>query len=344
MMVNALPSFLFINVSRIGDTMFSIPAMRAVANAYPGSALTALAHPRRADVLRELPFLAEVGTISKRTAWSRARLGGARYDVALVYGFDKPLVRYALRAARQVIAFRQNDPTLDQQLHRCVPVPPFQSEHAVLQCLRLPAALGVAPAGLRLSYRVLPAEAAEARARLAADVPPAATPLIGLQVASFPTKGYRDWPVAQFLELAQRIVRDWPHAHFLIYGGAEERERVQWLQQALTQRATLYAGRLTLRQTAAVMSLTDLYVGVDTGPTHLMSAFDIPLVGLYHCLSSSQHTGPLEHPCFYSVEHPRAPLNCNERAPMAEISLDAVLAAVSRALREHPPMPSRRGA
>lgn len=330
-------SFLFINVSRIGDTMFSVPAMRAIAKAYPDSAITALAHPRRADVLRGLPFLAEVGTISKRTAWSRAHLGGARYDVALVYGFDKPLVRYALRAARQVIAFRQNDPALDQRLHRCVSVPPFQSEHAVLHCLRLPAALGVAPAGLRLCYRVLPAEVAEARARLAADVPPTATPLIGLQVASFPTKGYRDWPVAQFLELAQRIVRDWPQAHFIIYGGTEERERVQWLKQALKQRATLYAGRLTLRQTAAVMSLTDLYVGVDTGPTHLMSTFDIPLVGLYHCLSSSRHTGPLEHPCFYPVEHSRARDDCDERVAMAEITVDAVYTAVQRALRERVP-------
>lgn len=342
-MTGSTPSFLFINVSRIGDTMFCIPAMRAVATAYPGSAITALAHPRRVDVLRELPFLAEVGTISKRSAWSRARLAGARYDFALVYGFDKSLVRYALRAARQVVAFRQNDPALDQQFHHCVPVPPFQSEHAVLQYLRLPAALGVEPAGLRLSYCVLPAEAAEARARLAADVPAAATPLIGLQVASFPTKGYRDWPVAHFLELSERIVRDWPRAHFIIYGGTEERERVQWLKQALKQRATLYAGRMTLRQTAAVMSLTDLYVGVDTGPTHLMSTFDIPLVGLYHCLSSSRHTGPLEHPCFYPVEHPRARGDCNERATMAEISVDTVLTAALRALREHPPMPSRRG-
>lgn len=341
-MTSSMPSFLFINVSRIGDTMFSIPAMRAVATAYPGSTIVALAHPRRVDVLRELPFLAEVGAISKRSAWSRARLGSARYDVALVYGFDKPLVRYALRTARQVVAFCQNDPALDQRLYRCVPVPPFQSEHSVLQCLRLPAALGVAPAGLRLSYRVLPAEAAEARARLAADVPAAATPLVGLQVASFPTKGYRDWPVARFLELSERIVRDWPQAHFIIYGGTEERERVQWLKQALKQRATLYAGQLTLRQTAAVMSLTDLYVGIDTGPTHLMSTFDIPLVGLYHCLSSSRHTGPLEHPCFYPVEHPRARHDCDERAAMEEITVDAVYTVVQRALRERAPRAATR--
>lgn len=327
------PSFLVINVSRIGDTLLATPVLRAIRHAYAGARVDVLCHPKRAEILRHLPFVNTVGTISKRSAWWRGRVGGAPYDYAIVHGFDEPLVAYALRVARRVVAFRQRNENLNRRLYRAVEAPPFQSEHSVSQLLRLPTALGIAPASLRLAYHVVDEERAWARARLADDTPGNAAPLIGLQVASFPTKGYRDWPVESFAELAERIRLEWPHAHFLIYGGKGEVDRTGWLARRLGTRATVYAGRLTLRQTAAIMSLTNLYIGVDTGPTHIMSAFDIPLVGLYHCYSPSRLIGALDHPCFYPVDHPR-PYGCATDVPMAEIAVDTVLAAVRRVLTE----------
>ncbi len=327
------PSFLVINVSRIGDTLLVTPALRATRHAYPQARIDVLCHPKRAEILRHLPFIDSVGTISKRRAWWRGRLGGARYDYAIVYGFDQALVAYAVRAARRVVSFRQVSERLTRRLYLAVEPPPFQSEHSVPLLLRLPAALGIAPHGLRLAYQVTDAEQAWARRILAAEAPHAAPPLIGLQVASFPTKAYRDWPVESFAALAECIAKDWPKAHFLIYGGSGEAARTAWLARQLGARATSYAGRLTLRQTAAIMSLTDLYVGVDTGPTHIMSAFDIPLVGLYHCYSPSRLIGALDHPYFYPVDHPR-PYGCASDVPMAEIAADAVYAVVQRALNE----------
>jgi heptosyltransferase-3 len=330
-------SFLFINVSRIGDTLFATPAMRAVEKANPGCRIVVLGHPKRTEVLRGLPFAKDVGSITKRSAPWRGWFRGRCFDHAFVYGFDEPLVRYALRVADRVVAFRQKSEALNHRLYRCVDVPPFQSEHSVLHCLRLPAAIGIPPAGLRLAYQASPQETTVARKRLATDIPGTASPLVGFQVASFPTKAYRDWPIGNFAELAQRILADWPQSHFLIYGGSEERSRALWLKERLGSRATRYAGLLTLRETAALMGCTDLYVGVDTGPTHLMSTFDIPLVGLYHCVSPSKLTGAADHPCFYPVDHPRARDQCSERTDMREISVESVLLRVRQALTEHPP-------
>jgi heptosyltransferase III len=334
-------SFLVINVSRIGDTLLATPAIRAIRRAYPAASVSVLSHPRRAEILEHLPFIDRVGGITKRQAYWRGRWAAKRHDWALVFGFDQALVRYALRVATNVVAFRQKHADLNRRLYSAVEPPAFQSEHSVVQLLRLPAVLDIPSAGLRLAYSVSHAEHAWARARLAGDTPERASPLVGLQVASFPTKSYRDWPVESFAELAQRITDKYPHAHFLIYGGAQERARNNWLEKKLGRRATSYAGRLRLRQTAALMSATGLYVGVDTGPTHIMSAFDIPLVGLYHCYSPSRLIGALEHPCFYPVDHPR-PYGCPVSTPMSEISVDAVLAQVERAFTEHPPDAGRR--
>jgi heptosyltransferase III len=332
-------SVLFIAVSRIGDTLFATPALRAVAAAWPAARITVLGHPKRAEVLEHLPWTHRVGTISKRWAPWLGRLGGRRFDLAFVFGFDEPLVAYAQRVAKKVVAFEQASPRLNTGLFAAVPKPPFQSEHAVRQLLRLPAAVGVPAAGLRIAYRTTPAETAEARRRLAAAGLTDAQPLIGLQVASFPTKAYRDWPIEHFAAVCERILQRWPQAGFLIYGGAEEHTRTDWLKAQLGKRAALFAGRLSLRETAALMELTDLYVGVDTGPTHIMSAFDIPLVGLYHCVSPSTLTGPLEHPCAYLVDHPAGRERCSETAAMADIPVDVVFAQVERALAEHPPLP-----
>ncbi|MBI2318406.1 MAG: glycosyltransferase family 9 protein [Betaproteobacteria bacterium] len=327
---------LIVHISRIGDTLLVTPALRAIARAHPEAEITVLAHPKRCEILR-LPFIGRVGGITKRSAPWRGRFGIAPYDLAFVYGFDAALVRYALRVAGRVVAFRQGISDIDSRLNPAVAPAPFQSEHSIVQLLRLPGALGIAPAGLRVAYEMTGGEARAARTRLATSGLAGFSPLIGLQVASFPTKAYRDWPVEQFAQLCARISERWSEARYLIFGGSGERRRTEWLAGRLGRRALHLAGRLSLRETAALMSLTDLYVGVDTGPTHLMSAFDIPLVGLYHGHSRSALIAPLEHPCLYAVDHPLAGPACPIEAPMADISVDAVFAQVERALAEHPP-------
>lgn len=330
-------NILFIAVSRIGDTLFATPTIRAVAVAYPAARISVLAHPKRAEVLERLPFVHRVGAITKDRARWRGWLGAKVFDLAFVFGFDQALVAYALRVSRKVLAFEQADASLNRSLFAAVKRPPFQSEHAVTQLLRLPAALGIAPAGLRIAFTTNDAETAWARERLKQVRLDHSRPLIGLQVASFATKSYRDWPIEAFAALCERISSRWPQARFLIYGGSAERERTAWLKQHLGERAALLAGKLTLRETASLMTLTDLYVGVDTGPTHIMSAFDIPLVALYHCISPSTLTGPLEHPCAYLVDHPASREHCAETTAMADITVDTVFAQVERALTEHPP-------
>ncbi len=331
------PRFLVINVSRIGDTLLMTPAVRAIAVAYHGCEITLLAHPKRVEILRNLPFVSSVGAIEKHRAPFLGRLGAKRYDYALVYGHDVALIEYALRVAHKVVAFRQSDASLNARLHRVVEVPPLQTMHAVRIQLLLPAALAIAPAGLRLAYQVTPGENSWARTLLHERLPSQATPLIGLQIASFPTKAYRDWPLENFIALCERIRQRYPEAVFLIFGGKLETQRTAALYERFRERTLLFAGKLTLRQTAALMNQVDLYVGVDTGPTHIMGALGRPMVALYHGYSPSNVLAPLEHPALYVVDHPRAGKNCSPEVSMAEIDVDRVWDKVITALSEHPP-------
>jgi heptosyltransferase-3 len=325
------PRILIINVSRIGDTLLATPAIRAIAQAHPGADITCLGHPKRVEVLANLPFASRVGAITKNRAPWRGRIGGKHYDWAFVFGYDRPLVKYALRVAEKVVAFRQDAPAIDHRLYKAVPPPGFQSDHAVPMLLALPSAVGIEPAGLRLAYRVTEEEKAWARQTLG-HLGSNSRPLIGLQVASFPTKAFRDWPLESFISLCDRIREHFPSAYFLIFGGPLEKERTKALHRKFPAYSTLFAGRLTLRQTAALMERLDLYVGVDTGPTHIMGTFDIPLVALYHPTSPSRLLGPLEHPCFFPVNHPLADKGATFDTPMADIPIEDVWQQLSTAL------------
>ena len=339
---SALPEpreILYINVSRIGDTLLVTPAVRAVAARWPQARITLLAHPKREEVLRKLPFVQRTGGIEKQRARFMCRIGnpfaGKAYDLAFVCNFDAPLVDYALRVARRVVAFRQPDAALNRRLYRAVEHPALQTTHAVDIQLMLPAALGVAPAGKALAYCVTADESQWAAGFLAEHRASEAHPLVGLQVASFPTKAYRDWPPGHFSDLCRRIRAAWPQAHFLIFGGELEKARTEALAAELGNAATLCAGRLSLRETAALMNCVDLYVGVDTGPTHLMGALQRPMVALYHGYSPSRVLAPLDHPCLWAIDHPLAD-RCTPEADMAEISVDHVWDAVQQALAGTP--------
>ena len=324
---------LVVQVSRIGDTLLTTPALRALAQAYPAAHLSCLAHPKRMEILQGLPFIHHLGRITKKLALLRGWLPGRSYDLALVFGFDQALVAYALRLARRVLAFRQGNPALDARLWRAVDVPAFQSRHAVDYQLALTDAIGLPSAGKYLSYVVSAGERAWAGERLASLRSLGARPLIGMQIASFPTKAYRDWPLAHFIELCLRIRAEHPSVHFLIFGGSLEQERTRALHAALPDCSSHYAGSLSLRQTAALMNELDLYIGVDTGPTHIMGALHRPMVALYHGYSPSRLLAPLEHPCLWTVDHPRAGQgNSPDDYPMSEIPVDAVLAKVREAL------------
>ena len=323
---------LVINVTRIGDTLFTTPVLAALHAAWPAAEITVLAHPKRGEVLAGLPEIRCLGRIDKQRARFKGWLGGKSYDLALVFGHDRSLLDYAFRVARQVVAYRQDDTALNARFLAMADEPPPHAEHAVLRALRLTDALGIARTGLRLRLALSAAERDWAKSFLAQTGLAGGRPRIGLQVASFPTKAYRDWPIEHFAALCEAVCARWPQAGFLIFGGPEEKERTRWLKARLGERAVLLAGQLSLRQTAAMMSLVDAYIGVDTGPTHIMGTFDIPIIGLYHCRLPHAIYGPLDHPLDFGLDHPRLGQVCDETTPMAEISVERVFDRLSEAL------------
>ncbi len=331
-MIQPDANVLVIIVARIGDTLLATPALRALKGAIPRGQLTVLAHPKRVEVLEHLPFIDVLEGITKISVQVKGWIGKKPHDFALVYGRDEALVRYALRASDRVIAFRQRDPVLNARLAHLVEEPSVP-QHAVLHRLSLLTPLGLTASDLRLAYCVTAEECAWARRWLAAQVP-AGRPLVGLQIASFPTKAHRDWPVASFQELIGRIAAAHAHARFLLLGDAAAAKKAAALLCAYPQQVALAAGRVRLRQSAALMSELDLYVGVDTGPTHIAGALALPMVALYHSAYPGRNLVPLQHPACIMIEHPLTGASASITAAMGDIPVEKVSAAALGLLRQ----------
>lgn len=322
---------LIINVTRIGDTLFGVPSIRAIAQHYPGAEITVLAHPNRYEVLEHLPYVQHTGGITKKSAWYRGWLG-KQYDKAFVWGFDAPLIRYAARVSKAVIAHRQADAALNKLIDHIVEPPRHKANHVVKQLLTLPEGVGITTANHRIDLVLTDKERTWARQTLAGKGIASNNLLIGFQTTSFHTRPYRDWPIQNFHELANRVTKANQQARFILFGGRDGLERNQALAAELGERCISFANQLSLRQTAAIMSCLNAYVGVDTGPTHIMSTFDIPLVGLYHAKSKTHHTGPLQHPQDYCINHPVDEADADETTPMSDISVDQVFDQLRQAL------------
>lgn len=331
---------LVINVTRIGDTLLATPAINAISLAYPNAKIDVFGHPKRALILKGISFINKVSSITKNNSVYRGWytwLLGKPYDVAFVYGHDMSLVSYALRVAKKVVAFRQEKEIINKRLYKIVETPSsFKEDHAVNLLLRLPAGINIAPSSLRLSYVVGKGERKWAKKKLIDDVSDFknVSPLIGIQTTSFPTKSYRDWPIEHFVNLTQRIIDFKPNCHFVVFGGpaSKEIERVSLLSENLGVRATNYSG-MGLRDAASIMNELDLYIGVDTGPTHIMGTFNIPIVVLYHNFLPSEYVGPLEHPFAFLVDQPKTGLESPFDNKIDSISVDRVFEMVLEALK-----------
>ena len=310
-----------IHVSRIGDTLLATPAIKAIADQWSTARLTLLGHPNRYEVLENFPGANDVGFIEKKRARFKNWLGKKVFDLSIVYGFDAALIQFALRSSKRVVALKQSDLAINEHLWKVVEPNDFHSEHATEHYLGVSRALGAEPTSKRLLLQSTDEEILWAKQvcnRFTGQ------PLIGLQMVSFPTKPYRDWPKEHFLEFCQRILQTHPDAYFVILGGPDDTASTTWLAAQLPTKTTLMAGKTSLRQTAALIGQLDLYVGVDTGPTHIAGSQSTPMIALYHSKHPSRQYGPRDHTVAVCIDHPNGVKGCKEDDSMEQISVDEV--------------------
>lgn len=273
------------------------------------------------EVLANLPFIDCLQGLTIGRRWLSALLPQG-YDMAFAFSNDRPVLRYAVARAKDVLAFRGG---ANSEVSGIQWVDfPANRIHAVQARLTLARAAGADTGDFRLAYVVTPKEESWAEEWLKSHFPEDTVPRIALQLNSFPTKSHRDWPVTCFARFIQLVQENHPSAAFLVTGDALSASAAGDLQKRSGAFIKSVAGVLSLRQTAALLSKMDLYVGVDTGPTHLAGALGIPMIALYHAAYPGRYLAPLQNPRCVVVEHPNTENNADGEANMGDIAPETV--------------------
>jgi ADP-heptose:LPS heptosyltransferase len=92
-------------------------------------------------------------------------------------------------------------------------------------------------------------------------------------------QGANRWPVERFIELARRL-QSTQAAEIVLLGGPAEVDLAHRIEQAAGP-AINCAGRFTVQQSAAVLEQCSFLIGLDTGTTHLASAVGTRCIGIY---------------------------------------------------------------
>lgn len=88
------------------------------------------------------------------------------------------------------------------------------------------------------------------------------------------------WPAERFTLLGNHLVRHYK-ARIILVGSAADRETARSIAGMMSAETVNLAGNINLGQLGALSEMADLYVGNDTGPTHVAAAVGCPTLAIF---------------------------------------------------------------
>ncbi len=351
---------LIIKLSSIGDVVHTLPSLYALRKGLDGTGMRVeidwLVEEAASSILTDHPMIDNL-IIVKNRGWKTNRganiktvkyLRSRRYDIVLDFqGLAKSGIWVLLSKGRKKIGFSNAREMSSVFLNDKIK-PIKGTEHAVDRYLRLARhAVGHTAVGARA--------AAKLNAEVEFPMPDMAGPAEdvlkllkkhGLARASKSKKFFAIVPHARwatklwgdeaFVEFARNAIERYDMDAVLI-GSAGDKAALDSMRTRIGERTTNLAGDTNLTELAALFSMADFVVTVDSGPMHIAAAVGTPVVALFGPTDPGK-TGPFEttgtrhtvirkeldcSPCFKK--------RCAEPVCMTGITVAEVLGAVEQA-------------
>jgi heptosyltransferase-1 len=338
---------LIVKLGSIGDIVHTLPSLAAIRRALPHAEISWVVERRSADILRDNPILdrlIEVDTKALRRGLMSGetlraprqqlrRLRVSAFDLALDFqGLLKSATIARLSGARRVFGFSREglrEPPSRFLLSQSIQVP--KQTHVIRKGLELVrGALGIPvpenALDLEFPLAVNPTHEREAQT--------AALETEGNYAILNPGGGWptKLWSVERFGALADEL---WlQHGlHSLVTHGPGEAELAQTvLRNSKSDKAQ--AVSLSLKGFYALAKNARVYIGGDTGPTHLAVAAGAPVVGLFGPTEWWRNGSPFEEDICVERNEIDCREDCHRRACSKWICMDIEVGRVLEAVNQ----------
>jgi len=98
-------------------------------------------------------------------------------------------------------------------------------------------------------------------------------------IAPYSSKDIKSWPVAYFKEVIDYLLSK--NFAVIVVGTEDDEENAREMISGFHTNVFSFAGKTSVRQLAALTSVSTVIVGVDTGVLHIASCFNIPIVAIF---------------------------------------------------------------
>ncbi len=325
----------------IGDTLFTTPAIHALRQTYPRAYIAAIAYSSNKGVLEDNPDIDELflhPTLGEWWRWPELgrlfwRLRQRHFDLAV------DMCTFSFFLSRVVCSVRRRIKLQLPRLWWLVPAHDWAQRHAISHYSEVVSALGLEVASPRLRLTLTAAQRRLASQYLAQHGVKEGDLLVAIHPGGEGWYGKKRWAKEGFARLADELT--WRlGARIVLLGGGGEMALAEEVAHLMEAPCINGAGRLSLRETAALIERCHLFLGNDSSPLHLAAAVGTPVVGIYGP-SNVANFGPygVDHavvhsdlpcsPCFHfigSIPFWKRPL-CRASRCLEAVTVEKVLAA-----------------
>ncbi|MBI3999879.1 MAG: glycosyltransferase family 9 protein, partial [Candidatus Omnitrophica bacterium] len=278
----AVQNILIVRLDHIGDLICSLPVLPVLKRRFPSAEITVLTGEEGKAILAGNPFVAHLVTFSPNW-FSRKRFVNPIQFFRIIYGLRKTkydlgfdlrgdlrnIVLMILAGVRYRIGYGiGGGGSLLQKRYEYDP-----TLHQVELNQKLVAEEVVPKSNLKPEIYVMREEKETALKKLRAHGVPEKTQLIAIHPeAGYPSK---EWEAQNFRTLIEKILMDSQNT-VLVFGLSKARQVADFFSGS--GRVINLVGQFSLREMIAALSCCDLFIGNDSGPSHIAQALGIPMV------------------------------------------------------------------
>jgi heptosyltransferase I len=302
-MLNGVPRILIIRLSAIGDVVRVLPALHCLRDTYPNAQIDWVIEEKSRDIIEGHPGLDQIITFTRpddlRESVKEFRalckqIRANRYDMVidfhgifksgLIAGFSGAKDRYGFarpRSQEGSSLFVNHRTKLGQEVRNRMHENLALCEQFNKSWRSLDVVIDIPDDAVESSAAFIEENFAGAKRVVAIHAP-----------VDRPEK---QWPLKYFAELTDMLLSDGRFDVMLTWGPGQQ-DVVREVSALARRNAVIAPHTEGLKQYMALVQDCDLFVGGDTGPMHIASALDVPVVAMFGGTDPAQHS-TLRPPC-----------------------------------------------
>ncbi len=296
-----IKKILVIRLDHIGDLIFSTPTFRTIKKTYPEVKLDILVSRHNKDIVKNSPFIDEIMTYD--APWFKRKdkrliklkefirliraLRKERYDIGIDLRGDLRhiILMYAAGIKYKLgYGITGGGFLLDKEISY------FSADHEIEHNLNLLKAIGIESEYKKTEFFVSDEDRNFAENFCSEN---------GLKPEDFivclhPGAGYpsKRWISKRWAQLIDRLAQEFK-AKVIIAGTKEDKVIADNIKKMIGTKVVDAIGKTSLGKLAALLKKAKLFIGTDSGPSHIASAMGIPSVILYSGTNDSKQWAPL---------------------------------------------------